>query len=71
MRMNNPADMTVCEILEKVKEETCGDLCKYYQNALNKCDEISTPDHRLQEEELRIIREELNLYCEDCILKRL
>lgn len=28
-RRNNPAEMTIYEQLEKIKEEVCDDICKY------------------------------------------
>lgn len=28
-RRNNPQDMTICEQVEKIKEEVCDDICKY------------------------------------------
>lgn len=28
-RRNNPQDMTICEQLEKIKEEVCDRYCKY------------------------------------------
>lgn len=28
-RRNNPAEMTIHEQLEKIKEEVCDDICKY------------------------------------------
>lgn len=70
-RRNNPQDMNVREQIEKIQEDLCEMVCKYYQSATDKINAIKGNDQTLRQEIIGVCQKELARHCEQCPLKRL
>lgn len=61
----------IIEDLEKIKERTCEEICKYYAQAEERGKMIHGDDMILRSEIINVISDELHRHCDECPLSRL
>lgn len=66
-RRNNSQDMNVREQIEKIQEDLCDMVCKYYQSAEDKINAIKGNDQTLRQEIIEVCQKELGVYQLECV----
>lgn len=70
-RKNNPADMSIREQIEDLKDDICDNVCRYFQDYEGKVSAIKGNDKKLRAEIAEVLDAELAKHCDKCPVARL